>query len=71
MTNYFRVSRGVRQGCYHPIHKKYIKTQITGIELPYSCEAKLSQFADDTTLICKDTLFLYERMSVLVKFGDI
>ena len=43
----------------------------TGIELPFSCEAKLSQFADDTTLICKDTSSLHESMSVLGKFGDI
>ena len=45
--------------------------KISGIELPYSCEAKLSQFADDTTLICKDTSSLHESMSVLGKFGDI
>ena len=69
MTNYFRVSRGVRQGCpLSPLlfilcveilaQKIRQNPKITGIELPYSCEAKLSQFADDTTLICKDTLSL-------------
>ena len=45
--------------------------KISGIELPYSCEAKLSQFADDTTLIWKDTSSLHESMSVSGKFGDI
>ena len=82
MTNYFRVSRGVRQRC--PLssllfilcveilaQKIRQNPKSTGIELPYSCEAKLSQFADDTTLICKETSSLRESMSVLGKFGDI
>ena len=34
--------------------------KITGIELPNSSEVKLSQFADDITLICKDTMSLCE-----------
>ena len=82
MTSYFRVSRGVRQGCpLSPLlfipcveilaQKIRENPKISGIELPYSCEAKLSQFAVDTTLICKDTSSLLESMSVLGKFGDI
>jgi len=82
MTNYFRVSRGARQGCpLSPLifilsveilaQKIRQNPKITGIELPYSCEVKLSQFADNTTLICKDTSSLHESMSVLRKFGDI
>ena len=82
MTSYFRVSRGVRQGCpLSPLsfilcveilaQKIRENPKISGIELPYSCEAKLSQFADDTTLICKETSSLHESMSVLGKFGDI
>ena len=80
MTNYFRVSRGVRKGC--PLssllfilcveilaQKIRQNPKSTVIELPYSCEAKLSQFADDTTLICKETSSLRESMSVLGKFG--
>jgi hypothetical protein len=82
LTNYFRVSRGVRQGCaLSPLlfilcvellaQKMRQNPKITGIELPYSCEAKLSQLADDTTLICKDTSSLHESISVLGRFGDI
>ena len=41
------------------------------IELPNFSEVKLSQFADDTTLICKDTMSLHECMMVLGSFGDI
>ena len=80
MTNYFRVSRGVRQGCpLRPLlfvlcvellaQKIRQNPEITGIELLNSIEAKLSQFADDTTLICKDTL--RESMLVLGSFGEI
>ena len=82
MTNYFRVSRGVRQGCpLSPLlfvlcvellaQKIRQNPEITGIELPNSIEAKLSQFADDTTLICKDTMSLRGSMSVLGSFGEI
>ena len=82
MTNYFRVSRGVRQGCpLSPLlfilcvellaQKIRQNPKITGIELPNFSEVKLSQFADDTTLICKDTMSLRECMVVLGSFGDI
>ena len=42
-----------------------------GIGLPQSVEAKISQFADDTTLICWDTDALKENMKVLNDFRDI
>ena len=65
MTNYFQVSRGVRQGCpLSPLlfvlgveilaQKIRQSTGCRGIKLPQSVEAKISQFADDTTLICRD-----------------
>ena len=61
-TNYFKVSRGVRQGCQlSPLvfvlvveilaQKIRQTTSCRGIKLPQSVEAKISQFADDTTLI--------------------
>ena len=42
-----------------------------GITLPQSVEAKISQFADDTTLICRDLNVLRENMNVLNKFNEI
>ena len=65
VTNYFKVSRGVRQGCpLSPIlfilsaellaQKIRQSSKSKGIKLPGNVEVKLSQFADDTTLICKD-----------------
>ena len=82
MTYHFRVSRGVRQGCplslllfilYVEILSQKIRQnpKLKDIELPYSYEPKLSQFADDTTFICKDTPSLDESMSLLRKFDDI
>ena len=42
-----------------------------GIKLPQSVEAKISQFAGDTTLICRDENALRENMNVLNKFNCI
>ena len=63
-TNYFKVSIGVRQGCQlspllFVLGVEILAQKITqsascqGIKLPQSVEAKINQFADDTTLICK------------------
>ena len=46
-------------------------TSCRGIKLPQSVEAKISQFADDTTLICRDVDALRENMDVLNKFNEI
>ena len=45
--------------------------EIEGINLANASEAKLSQFTDDTTLMCKDTTSLRKSMSVLETFGNI
>jgi len=61
-TNYFKVSRGVQQGCpLSPLlfvlgveilaQMIWQSTSCHAIKLPQSEEAKISQFADDTTLI--------------------
>ena len=81
-TNYFKVSRGVRHG--YPLslllfvlgveilaQKIRQSASCQGIKLPQSVEAKISQFADDTTLICRDENDLGENINVLNKFNDI
>ena len=80
-TSYFKVSRGVRQGCPSPLlfvlgveilaQKIRQSTSCQGMKLPQSVEAKISQFADDTTLICRDENDLGENINVLNKFNDI
>ena len=82
VTNYFKVSRGVRQGCpLSPIlfilaaellaQKIRQSSKSKGIKLPSNVEVKLSQFADDTTLICKDIESLKENIMIINKFAEI
>ena len=81
MTNFFQVSRGVRQGC--PLspylfilcaeilaHKIRGEENIKGIEI-LNEEIKLTQFADDTTLFCADILSVNNALILLQKFGKI
>ena len=42
-----------------------------GTKPPSNVEVKLSQFADDTTLICKDIESLKENIMLINKFSDI
>ena len=69
VTKHFKVSRGVRQGCpLSPMlfilsaellaQKIRQSSKSKGIKLPNNVEVKLSQFADDTTLICKGICLL-------------
>ena len=82
MTNYFKVSRGVRQGCpLSPLlfvlgveilaQKIRQSAGCRGIKLPQSVEAKISQFADNTTLICRDVYALKENIKVISEFNAI
>jgi len=80
MTNYFKVSRGVRQVCplspllfvlaVEMLALKIRQNQLCrGIELPSGQNAKISQFADDTTLILEDTTSLRNAMNIVNSFG--
>jgi len=75
MTSYFRVSRGVRQGCLlSPLlfvlaveilaskgrHDEFCR----GITLPDN-KSKISQFAHDTTLIVSDIDSLSAAISII------
>ena len=82
MTDYFTVSRGVRQGCpLSPflftlsVELLALKTRqepnCKSIRLPNLQEAKISQFADDTTLISKDTNSLKFSLQIIGSFGSI
>ena len=53
------------------VAKAFDTLEFKGIELPNSEEVKLSQIADDTTLICKDTTSLTETIAKLNSFGKI
>ena len=80
MTNYFKVSRGVRQGCplspllfvlaVEMLALKIRQNQLCrGIELPSGQNAKISTFADDTTLILEDTTSFINAMNIVNLFG--
>ena len=82
MTDYFTVSREVRQG--YPLSsflfilsvellalKTRQEPNCKGISLPNLQEAKISQFADDTTLISKDTNSLKFSIQIIGTFGSI
>ena len=82
MTNYFEISRGVWQGC--PLspylfilavellaHKIRQNPNCRGIQLPNDQEVKISQFADDTTIITSNVDFLKLHLQVIDWFGTV
>ena len=82
MTDYFTVPKGVRQG--YPLSpflfilsvellalKIRQEPYCKGISLPNLQDAKTSQFADDTTLISKDTNSLQFSLQIIGSFGSI
>ena len=82
MTNYFKVSRGVRQGCPLSPFLFILAVEILackirkdpggqGIFLPNGQEVKLSQFADDITLIARDAASLTCFLRNIDVFGNI
>ena len=61
----------IRIGCVDPGSKDKSVCKLSRNKTLQSLEAKISQFADDTTLICRDENALRENMNVLNKFNDI
>ena len=80
-TNYFKLSRGVRQGC--PLSpylfilgaeilaaRIRLERNIEGITI-YNTEHKISQFADDTSLFVKNVDSITNAIEILRLFGNI
>ena len=81
ITKQIPVSRGVRQGCPLSPYLFILVAEILaskirhdknvqGIEL-FKKEIKLSQFADDTSLICKNLKSVGNALNILADFGAI
>ena len=79
-TNWFKPSRGVRQGC--PLspylfiltaeilsNKIRQNSTIKGIRI-FGSEIKLSQFADDTNLFCADVASVEQSLETVNTFGN-
>ena len=82
MTDYFEITRDVRRGC--PLSPSlFILTvellalkirqspNCRGIRLPNEKEVRISQFADDTTIITNNTDSLRSQLQTIEEFGAI
>ena len=79
-SNWFELHRGVRQGCPLSGLLFVLAVEILSIAIRASRdikgiqiadrEIKLSQYADDTTVFCKDIFSLEKLLDLLSTFGD-
>ena len=80
-TNFFKLSRGVRQSCPLSPYLFIVGAEILvckirqdktvkGITV-FQKELKLIQFADDTTLLCNDCNLVNQAITVLNSFGNL
>ena len=81
-TNYFQISRGVRQGCsLRPslfilaVELLAVKIrqspQCKGIQIPGDQEVNVSQFADDTTIITDNPGSLKSHLRIIESFRNV
>ena len=80
-TNWFKPTRGVRQGCQLSPYlftlgaeilsnRLYQTVEIKGINF-FGNEVKISQFADDTNLFCADVTSVEHALKTVSRFGAI
>ena len=76
LTNWFKPSKGVRQGCLFILSAEVMSIKIRfdpgvkGINL-FGSELKLSQFANDTNLFCADLISIEKALNIVNDFGRI